>query len=93
MDTLHALDGIRVADFTTMLNGSYTTILLSDMGADVIKVEPPDGDPWRVVGGGFMGVNRGKRSIVVDLKKAESKEVINRLVASCDIMVENARWY
>ena len=92
MDTLHALDGIRVADFTTMLNGSYTTILLSDMGADVIKVEPPDGDPWRIVGGGFMGVNRGKRSIVVDLKKAKAKEVTHRLVASCDIMVENARW-
>jgi len=92
MAPLHALDGIRVADFTTMLNGSYTTILLSDMGADVIKVEPPDGDPWRIVGGGFMAVNRGKRSIVVDLKKAEAKEVIHRLVASSDIMAENARW-
>lgn len=92
MAPLHPLDGIRVADFTTMLNGSYTTILLSDMGADVIKVEPPDGDPWRVVGGGFMTVNRGKRSIVVDLKKAEAREVIHRLVASSDIMAENARW-
>jgi len=92
MTPLHALDGIRVADFTTMLNGSYATILLSDMGADIIKVEPPDGDPWRIVGGGFMAVNRGKRSIVVDLKKAEAKEVIHRLVASSDIMAENARW-
>lgn len=92
MAPLHALDGIRVADFTTMLNGSYTTILLSDMGADVIKVEPPDGDPWRIVGGGFMAVNRGKRSIAIDLKKEEAKEVIRRLIASSDIMVENARW-
>ncbi|MFC1977226.1 CaiB/BaiF CoA transferase family protein [Chloroflexota bacterium] len=92
MAPLHVLDGIRVADFTTMLNGPYTTILLSDMGADVIKVEPPDGDPWRIVGGGFMAVNRGKRSIAVDLKKGEAKEVIHRLIASSDIMVENARW-
>jgi len=88
----HALDGIRVADFTTMLNGPYLTLLLSDMGADVIKVEPPDGDPWRVVAGGFMGVNRGKRSIVLDLKKPEASGIIHRLISLSDIMVENARW-
>lgn len=92
MTPSYALDGIRVADFTTMLNGPYTTILLSDMGADVIKVEPPDGDPWRIVGGGFMAVNRGKRSIALDLKKEEAKEIVHRLVSNSDIMVENARW-
>ena len=42
-----ALDGVRIADFTTMVNGSFTTRLLADMGADVIKIEAPDGDPWR----------------------------------------------
>ena len=66
---MHPLDGIRVLDFSTMLNGPYTTMLLSDMGAEVIKVESLDGDPWRAVVGGFMAVNRGKRGISLDLKK------------------------
>jgi crotonobetainyl-CoA:carnitine CoA-transferase CaiB-like acyl-CoA transferase len=89
---MHALDGIRVVDFTTMWNGPYATLLLSDMGADVLKVEPPDGDPWRRSIGGFLGCNRGKRSISLDLKKTQAKEIVHQLIADADIVVENARW-
>ncbi len=89
---MHILDGIRVLDLTTMINGPYTTALLSDMGADVIKIEPPDGDPWRSISGGFMSCNRGKRSVAVDLQKTEAREIVRKLIAVTDIMVENARW-
>jgi len=89
---MHPLDGIRVADITTMLNGPFTAMLLSDMGADVIKIEPPDGDPWRGVAGGFMACNRGKRAIAVDMKKDEGRKVMHDLIATSDILVENARW-
>jgi len=89
---MYALDGIRITDFTTMMNGPWTTALLSDMGAEVIKIEPPDGDPWRRSAGGFQGCNRGKRSIALDLKKPEGKEIVHRLIARSDIVAENARW-
>jgi crotonobetainyl-CoA:carnitine CoA-transferase CaiB-like acyl-CoA transferase len=89
---MHPLDGIRVLDFSTMLNGPYATALLSDMGAEVIKIEPPDGDSWRAVGGGFIACNRGKRAICVDLKKEEAKPIIHSLIERSDILVENARW-
>jgi len=89
---MHPLEGIKVVDITTMLNGPFTAMLLSDMGADVIKVEPPDGDPWRMIAGGFMACNRGKRAISVDLKKEAAKQIIQDLVAESDILVENARW-
>ena len=89
---MHPLDGIKITDITTMINGPYTTMLLSDMGADVIKIEPPDGDPWRGVGGGFLGCNRGKRAITVDLKKQEARDIVYKLIAQSDLFVENARW-
>jgi len=92
MSEMHVLDGIRIIDFTTMINGPTTTLLLSDMGADVIKVEPPDGDTWRIMAGGFLGCNRGKKSIAVDLKKPEGLAVVRRLIAASDMVVENARW-
>jgi len=89
---MHPLKDIKVADLTTMLNGPYTTVLLSDMGAEVIKIEPPDGDPWRFVGGGFIACNRGKRGICLDLKKDEAKEIVYKIIRESDILVENARW-
>jgi crotonobetainyl-CoA:carnitine CoA-transferase CaiB-like acyl-CoA transferase len=89
---MHPLEGIRVIDLTTMINGPYLTLLLSDMGAEVVKVEPPDGDPWRIVAGGFIGCNRGKRDICIDLKKDNAKEVMAKLIQKSDILVENARW-
>lgn len=89
---MHPLDGLQVADFTTMINGPYCAMMLSDLGAEVVKVEPPDGDPWRGVAGGFVAYNRGKRSISVDLKKEAGREIARRLIARADVLIENARW-
>ncbi len=89
---MHPLENIRVADFTTMINGPYATMMLSDMGADVIKIEPPYGDSWRAVGGGFLSCNRGKRAVAIDLKKSEGKQIAHDIIKTSDIVVENARW-
>lgn len=89
---MHPLEGIRVVDLTTMINGPVAAMLLSDMGAEVIKIEPPDGDPWRPMIGGFLAYNRGKRAIAIDLKKEEGKKIAHKLIAGADILVENARW-
>jgi crotonobetainyl-CoA:carnitine CoA-transferase CaiB-like acyl-CoA transferase len=89
---MHPLENIRVTDFTTMINGPFAAMMLSDMGADVIKVEPPFGDSWRAIGGGFLCCNRGKRAIALDLKKNEARQIIYDLIAVSDVVVENARW-
>ena len=97
------LDGIRILDLTWMLSGPYCTMLLADLGADVIKVESPDGDPMRIVGphlpddddkffgGYFQSVNRSKRSIVLDLKSADGRRDLLDLAKSSDAVVENFR--
>ena len=97
------LDGLRVVDLTWMLAGPYATMLLADLGADVIKVEPPGGDPMRAVGpfrgddqlhaygGYFQSINRNKRSVVIDLKSATGREQLLGLVESADVLVENFR--
>jgi crotonobetainyl-CoA:carnitine CoA-transferase CaiB-like acyl-CoA transferase len=84
-------ENIRIADFTTMLAGAGICRELSDLGADVIKIEPCDGDPWRMVAGGFMGVNRGKRGIVIDLRQPEACPIAHKLVSTCNMLVENSR--
>ncbi len=89
---MHPLEGIRVVDLTTMINGPLAAMLLSDMGAEVIKIEPPDGDPWRPMLGGFLAYNRGKRAISLNLKKEAGKEIAHKLIAKADVLVENARW-
>ena len=71
------LEGKVVLDFTNFLAGPYLSLYLSDLGADVIKIEPLDGDPYRAQGAAFMSVNRGKRSLCIDLKKAEAKSTID----------------
>ncbi len=91
------LVGLRVLDLTWVLSGPYCTMTLADLGADVIKVErPPYGDVARTTGpliGGesayFHSVNRGKRSISIDLKTAEGKDLFLRLVPHVDVVVEN----
>jgi crotonobetainyl-CoA:carnitine CoA-transferase CaiB-like acyl-CoA transferase len=94
-----ALDGVRVIDLTTVLMGPFATQLLGDLGADVIKVEPPAGDSSRALGparhagmgAGFLHVNRNKRSLVLDLKQAAAHAALLKLVATADVLVYNVR--
>ena len=93
-----ALAGIRVVDLTRILAGPFCTQLLADMGAEVIKVEPPTGDPVRgqgaIVDGYswyFAQFNRNKKSVVLDLYTDEGKDALARLIASADVLVENYR--
>jgi crotonobetainyl-CoA:carnitine CoA-transferase CaiB-like acyl-CoA transferase len=94
------LDGIRIIDMTTVIFGPYATQMLADLGADVIKVEAPEGDVSRLLGmarttpdmgSTHLTVNRGKRSIVLDLKKEDDAEAMRRLIASADIFIHNVR--
>jgi CoA:oxalate CoA-transferase len=92
------LSGTRILDFTRVLSGPYCTALLADVGAEVIKVEPPAGDDYRHIGPFvgdesilFQAVNRGKRSIILDLTKRNDLGAAFRLAASVDVVVENFR--
>ena len=93
------LSGIRVLDLSTIVAGPAASMILSDLGADVIKVEPPgSGEAARAMGphrgefGAYFTVlNRGKRSIGIDLSKPEGRELVLRLAASCDVFLENFR--
>jgi crotonobetainyl-CoA:carnitine CoA-transferase CaiB-like acyl-CoA transferase len=93
-----ALDGIRVLDAASMMAAPYGATLLGDLGADVIKLEPPNGDETRRIGprnesdsGVFVGINRNKRSIAVDLRSDEGRAVLGALVDWADVLVENLR--
>ena len=94
-----ALDGLRVLDFTAVMAGPYCTRLLADVGADVIKVEAPEGDMIRPPAGAFAGwrsayfgqLNAGKRSLVLDLKIPAAVEVARDLARRSDVVVENFR--
>jgi crotonobetainyl-CoA:carnitine CoA-transferase CaiB-like acyl-CoA transferase len=87
-----ALDGLVVLDLTQQLPGPYATALLATMGAEVIKVEPPSGDPAREIDPAmFANVNAGKRSVVVDLKTDEGGAALRGLVARSDVFVEGFR--
>lgn len=93
------LQGIRVLDLTQMVAGPLCTLLLGDLGADVVKVEPPDGDTARQIGrnrpGGesdyFLSMNRNKRSVVLDLKTAAGIQALRALAEGADVLVENFR--
>src|SRR6185312_948462 len=97
-----ALAGLKVIDLTRVLGGPYATMILSDHGAEVIKIEPPQGDEVRDWGppfvdfddgtrdaSYFMGINRNKRSVALDIAKPEGKAVLLRLLQDADILVEN----
>ncbi|MFN3461656.1 MAG: CaiB/BaiF CoA transferase family protein, partial [Oceanibaculum sp.] len=93
------LHGVRILDLTSVMMGPYATQLLGDMGAEVLKVESPDGDIVRQIGPGrspgmggmFLQLNRSKRSIVLDLKKPSGKAALMRIAASCDVLMYNLR--
>ena len=91
------LSGIRVIDLCAVVSGPVSTVLLADQGADVIKVEPPGGEIARRISGNgqftamFVSCNRGKRSLVLDLKRPAALEVLRRLIAGADVLVQNFR--
>ncbi|MEX2520071.1 MAG: CoA transferase [Paracoccaceae bacterium] len=94
-----ALDGIRVIDLSTVVLGPWAAQMMGDMGADVIKVETPEGDMTRYAGPSrnkgmaafFLGTNRNKRSVVLNLRSAEGQEALARLVAGADVLLHNFR--
>lgn len=100
---LSVLRGVRVLDLTRMVAGPYGALLLADLGADVIKVERPGGDEVRAMGPTFVGegehktsvyfaaFHRSKRSVVLDLTRAEGREVLYDLAKRCDVVIENFR--
>ncbi|MCI4592005.1 CoA transferase [Sphingobium sp. BYY-5] len=94
------LSGIRVVDLTSMVFGPYATQIMADMGADVIKIEPPGGGdatryindgPTPELGGVFTNVNRGKRSIVLDLRQDADRAALRALIATADIFIHSMR--
>ena len=96
---MQPLNGIRVLDLSRVLAGPYCTMVLGDLGADVIKVESPDGDETRGWGPPFTSgesayylcVNRNKRGVVVDFKTDEGRAIIHKLAKQSDVLVENFR--
>lgn len=94
------LEGVRIVDLTSVVFGPYATQILADLGADVIKIEAPKGDPFRYSGKpahsrgmspGFFALNRGKRSVTTDLKQEEHQKIMRDLLKSADIFIHNVR--
>src|SRR5271155_4381518 len=93
-----ALERVRVLDFTTTIAGPHCTRLMADLGAEVIKIESPEGDMMRArlplrngASTSFGQLNTGKKSLVLDLKRSEAVAVVHRLVKTADVVVENFR--
>lgn len=93
------LSGVRIVDLTAMVMGPYATQIMADLGADVIKIEPPQGDdtryisagPERGMGGIFVNINRGKRSAVFDLRSPDGKAALTKLIMTADVFVHSMR--
>lgn len=99
MEHTGPLAGVRVVDLTAMVMGPYCTQIMADMGADVIKIEPPAGDNTRYISVGpepgmagvFVNVNRGKRSVVLDLQTEDGKATLRRLIEDADVFIHSMR--
>src|SRR5256885_1996609 len=96
--TARPLDGVRILDFTRVLAGPLSTALLADLGAEVVKIEPPQGDDYRAIGpmnngesALFTVMNRNKQSLVLDLKHPEAVALVHEMAAQADVVVENFR--
>ena len=92
------LHGVKIVEFTEIIAGPFAGMLLSDMGAEVIKVEPPWGDPWRIVQAfsptesrPFIAYNRGKRSLTLDLTTDAARDILRRLIPQTDVALVNYR--
>src|ERR1700761_4997093 len=93
------LDGVRVIDMTMNVMGPYASQILGDMGADVTKIEPPEGDTLRGVGPArnpgmgpyFLNLNRNKRSLALDLKKPDAGAALRRMLAKADVLLYSFR--
>jgi crotonobetainyl-CoA:carnitine CoA-transferase CaiB-like acyl-CoA transferase len=89
------LDGVRVVEFSHVVMGPACGLVLADLGADVVKVEPPTGDKTRTLGAASTGVfttySRNKRSVAVDVRMPEGLEFTKRLIAEADVLIENFR--
>lgn len=96
---VEVLENVRVLDLSQIMAGPLSSMILGDLGADVIKIEPPEGDTARSMGDTFLkgqsdyllSLNRNKRSIVIDLKKEEGREIFYRLAREADVILENFR--
>ena len=96
--TARPLDGVRILDFTRVLAGPLSTALLADLGAEVVKIEPPQGDDYRAIGpmsngesALFTVMNRNKQSLVLDLKHPDAVALVHEMAARADVVVENFR--
>jgi len=93
------LDGIRVLELSQIIAGPFCGQNLADMGADVVKIEPPGGEGMRILGQftpgeskSFHALNRGKRSIVMDLKNPEAQAVVHKMIVEFDVFIVNSRF-
>ena len=96
--TSEVLGGVRVLDFTTIVSGPYCTRMLADLGAEVIKIEPPEGDFIRLQpplrdgqSAYFASLNCGKKSVAIDFRQPQGLDLVRELAAKCDVVVENFR--
>lgn len=95
---MRPLDGIKIIDLTRAVSGPFCTMTLSDLGAEVIKIEPPEGDESRTWGpyvngesAFYMSINRGKKSMALNLKEKKAQDIVKELVKDADVLIENYR--
>jgi CoA:oxalate CoA-transferase len=98
---MQALEGLRVLDLTHMVSGPYATLLLGDLGAEIIKIEPPGGEATREIlardpehsvdgmGAYFLFLSRNKKSVTLDLKHPDARQILDALVARADVVLVN----